>query len=220
MELKYTIKIIIAVIIISATLYSYRKRKIENKTTPNGLNKKEPTVFINNEKKKESLEYLYKCIDITINHEDAKKLKSFIAEKVKKENQTINWDIKEEFINQEIINFQYYQNVFFYGCLDWKESSDVLEKYIKAALKSNFNIDIDFKDILNTDEDKTIHHAFEKYENALNDRGIALRDVDINSDSYQIVLIKKDNLTQFTSLIEKIGFKVRKIEWGNSLSSD
>ncbi len=229
--MRIIIKILIAIIIVVVAFYLYRKRKAEREkqvykkyrenlaiesrardTERIKNEKKELPVVVSLEEKNNDLIYLYNCIDLIVSERDAKKLKSFVGQRVEDENRNYDWSIQEEFNSQKILEFLFTEKIFFYGHFDWKDSSIEFETYIINALEKNFNIDFDSNKILHVNEDKFIHQVFEKYENQLNEIGIALRDVDINSDSYQIVLIKKDDLAQFTTLIEKIGFKVRKIQ--------
>lgn len=229
--MRIIIKILIAIIIVVVAFYLYKKKKAERekqeyKKYRENLaiesraldaerkkhEKKELPVYVSLEKKNNDIGYLYNCIDLIVSERDAKKLKSFVSQKVEDENQNYDWSIQEEFNSQKILEFLFTEKICFYGHFDWKDSAIEFEKYIIDALKKNFNIDFDSNKILHENEDKFIHQVFEKYENQLNEIGIALRDIDIDSDSYQIVLIKKDNLDQFTTLIEKIGFEVRKIQ--------
>ena len=229
--MRIIIKILIAFIIVVVAFYLYRKKKaerekqeykkyrenlaIESRSRDNErrkYEKKELPVFVSLEEKNNNLRYLYDCIDLIVIENDAKKLKSFVSQKVEDENQNYDWSIQEEFNSQKILEFLFTEKICFYGHFDWKDSATEFEKYIIDTLKKNFNIDFDSYKILHVIEDKFIHQVFEKYENQLNEIGIALRDIDIDSDSYQIVLIKKANLEQFTTLIEKIGFKLRTIQ--------
>ena len=150
-----------------------------------------------------------KClIDLTLNANDAQKLKLFVDSTV---NQHLVEDLVDEayeFNSQEIIDYMYEEEICFYGFFDWKQESEDFDSYIVSAMKKNFGIDFISDNLCDLDELGSIAEVYKIYGIAIEKYGIALCNIDIQSDSYQVMLVRNEHYNDILQPVLNLGYTV------------
>lgn len=107
----------------------------------------------------DALPSIDKIIDITLNSEDAAKLREYFQKRLQQAGDTITLSEKEEIYSQEIIDFIAFEQIRFYGHFDWKSESTELDGYVKSAIKKNIDSSLLFESNCNLKEQHTVAHA-------------------------------------------------------------
>ncbi|WP_412561243.1 hypothetical protein [Winogradskyella sp. MIT101101] len=215
MDLRYFIKL--GVIIAAILVYIYfRKQKFKEENVTRSIINQYKQKSIQQklyqpteEEKLQQFEYLEQLIYTLIDQDEANKLLNVIKTRSTEFDSKYNWNISNELVCQEVLNYQFKNNIYLYGYFDVSSESSELDLYIRKNLKTNFDLDMSFQDTIDLSEHKFIHEAFPKYENALNKLGIKLRNIDINSDSYQVVLITAEDYNKIDKLIKSMDMKLQ-----------
>lgn len=164
---------------------------------------------LKNESKEFTLDNITLLIDLTLNTDDSNKLKSFLNDKINSQRlDRVIPNEMDEFHNQEIIDFMANEAIYFYGFFDWKEDSKEFDFYIRNALKRNYKIDFPNTSICDLDELKSIDKVYKIYGKILEKYNISLCNIDIDSDSYQIILVKNEDYDKIIKPTKELGFKL------------
>lgn len=149
---------------------------------------------------------LNKCLELILNEKDSRTLKSYVN------SNTVNSDVLDFLFSQNFIDFQFKNDLWFYKQLDHKSKNSEFDYTIRNMLLKNYSFVFDSKDLLESNKDLFIHQSFNQYQSVLNELGFSLRDIDINNDSYQIIVVKNDKLEILERELKKLGLKSRVIK--------
>jgi len=178
--------------------------------------KSKPKPEIKTAQKITTTDNIKQLIDLTVCEEDAMKLKAFLGDKIKNSSEEEPLpDESMEFNSQEIVDFMAEKPVCFYGFFDWKEYSSEFDIYVRNAMKRNFGLEITKEKICDLYELTTIDKVYKLYEAELEKQQITLCNIDIGSDSYQIILVKNEYYEKLFAPVKKLGFKIEHFseEW-------
>ena len=121
---------------------------------------------------------------------------------------TLNANEAYEFNSQEIIDYMYEEEICFYGFFDWKQESEDFDSYIVSAMKKNFGIDFISDNLCDLDELGSIAEVYKIYGIAIEKYGIALCNIDIQSDSYQVMLVRNEHYNDILQPVLNLGYTV------------
>ncbi|WP_111683658.1 DUF6630 family protein [Winogradskyella tangerina] len=165
------------------------------------------------QEKEDQFVYLNQLVHLLISPIEAKGILNTITNRNKQRDQHNNyWHISHELVCQEVIDYQIEHNIYMYGYFDVKSPSTELNRFITEAIKTKYHLDVDFQKSIDLDQYKFIHDAFEHFEEVLQPYGISLRNIDMNTDSYTIILVKTEQLPEVETLIEKMRLKLHRVQ--------
>ncbi len=150
---------------------------------------------------------IFSLIDLTLKVEDAEIIKEFLLNRVEKSEHKNKLNENFEFCSQEIIDFMYATPIYFYGFFDWKEDSEELAVYLEKALKRNFDVEVRTNTFCDLSVLNSIDKVYKIFGENLEKFNITLCGIDINSDSYQIMLVKKGDFEKVKQLAKNLGFE-------------
>jgi hypothetical protein len=159
------------------------------------------------ESKPFTFENIFSLIDLTLKVEDAKIIKEFLLNKVEKLEDKSKLSENFEFCSQEIVDFMYEVPIYFYGFFDWKQESEEFALYIENALLRNFDIQVQTNTFCDLSILNSIDKVYKIFGERLNTFNITLCGIDIDSDSYQIMLVKNDDFEKVKQLAKNLGFE-------------
>ena len=171
---------------------------------PSIVQAQEPIIAVMNR-----LPNIDKLIDITLNPVDAAKLRGYFQKRLEEAGDTATLSEKEELCSQEIIDFMAEKQVPFYGFFDWKQESTSLDWFVKTAIKKNVDSTIVFESGCDLKELSMLYQAVKCYAAAVRRAGLQLCYMDIDSDSYQLFVIRPEDHERLKELVTNIGFKLR-----------
>lgn len=159
------------------------------------------------ESKPFTFDNIFSLIDLTLKVEDAKIIKEFLLDKVEKSEDKSKLSESFEFCSQEIIDFMYETPIYFYGFFDWKDESEELAEYLEKALKRNFDIEVRTNTFCDLSVLNSIDKVYKIFGENLEKFNVTMCGIDINSDSYQILLVKKGDFEKVNQLAKNLGFE-------------
>lgn len=154
-------------------------------------------------------------IDMTLNADDAAKLRTYFHQRLQQAGDTMTLSEKDEIYNQEVIDFIAEQQILFYGHFDWKQDSRSLDWYVKNTIKKNFDSTGVFESGCDLKELDMVYKAVKCYASTVRKAGFLLCYMDIGSDSYQLFLINPKDYERLKMLVANIGFNIKDeaVEW-------
>ena len=147
---------------------------------------------------------LARLIDLTMDPEDGKKLKAFLGGPALQPNPD-----SDAWLTQELVDFLATEKLYFFGLLDWKEDQRELATFIQSALVRNFDLDIVFSPPWNSAEWRAIDLSYAFYGEILRPFEIALCHLDIDSDSYQPMLVRAKDVEVAQQAVQELGFELK-----------
>lgn len=205
------------IILVAIAIYFYKKieKKKEDKVAEiierHSQRKVTNTKVVKDPKiDSEQIEFMNEFLKLLVPNHKYDQVLSIIRNRKISDYDRQNWTIANELINQELINRNYSEKLFLYGHFDWKFPSTEMKYFLENALKENFNIEKKF-DHLDLAENNLIHESFPIFEEEFAKLNLKLRNIDVGSDSYTIVIIKDQDFERAEYLIDKMNLKLQRI---------
>ncbi len=152
-----------------------------------------------------TLDNIFGIIDLTSNEDDANRLKAFLENRrLNNENEPTEAD---EFFADEFLDFMAEEDLYFFGHFDWKEESVVLDEFICVKMLQKFNIDISEQQFCDLEKLNGINQVYRIYGEILEKYNVTMCSIDIDSDSYQVVLVATADHDKLRHFVDQIGFK-------------